>query len=143
MKKFWWINFQTRRFVGLYCGSVDPEMALRDSETQQWLGIPATVAKGFGQFRPKDDRDGMFRFAMLECPLMRIEGDGGIHATVECGAEDWAPIWVALGRWAKRFARPTTILHLNNLRTGESKQMTAAEAMGLNHGRSFDATDHN
>lgn len=130
MKEGWWVNFQTRRYVGLLCGSVDHEIAVRSHDNQNWLSIPASVVKEIGRFRPRLDRDDLLRFVMLECHLMRIRGHL-THVTVEFGAGDWSPIWNVLGRWGKRFACPSTILRLVNLRTGECREMTVAEVKGL------------
>ncbi len=127
MKEGWWVNFQTRRYVGLMCSHVDHEMAIRNPENQKWLGIPVSVAKEINRFRPRLDRDDLLRHLMLKCPVMRIRGHGGTHTTVEFGAEDWSAIWRSLNRWGKRFACPSTILHLVNLRTGECREMTMKE----------------
>lgn len=126
MNEGWWVNYRTRRYIALKCKYVDHEMVLRNQQDQDWLGIPASVAKGFARFTPQKDRDALLRYAMKHCPIMRIRGHGG-YTTVEFHAHDQRRVLLAIRRWARKFAAPTTVLNVSNLGTNRSVMRTVAD----------------
>ena len=138
MNEGWWVNIATGRYVELTCAEVDHEVALRDPRNQVWLNIPPSVAKGFGRFTQRKDRDAMLRYAMRRAPIMRIRGHGGKFTTVEFSSVDEFPVLRAIRRWAKRFAAPTTMLNVSNLATRKGMNLSVADLnrnVRLNKGR--------
>ena len=126
MNEGWWVNIATGRYVELTCAEVDHEVALRDPHNQVWLNIPPSVAKGFGRYTRRTDRDTLLRYAMRRSPIMRIRGHGGKFTTVEFSSVDERPVMLAIRKWAKRFAAPTTILNISNLATRKGHNLTVA-----------------
>ena len=127
MTEGWWINYATRHYLALQCRGVDHEMALRNAENQEWLGIPASVARKFSQYRPRVDRDAMLLYVMRVCPLMRLRG----HMThVSCQYwnldSDDKPFSV-VGRWAVKYAGPGLLLNVSNLATHRNEQVVAQQ----------------
>jgi hypothetical protein len=138
MNEGWWVNIATGRYVELTCAEVDHEVALRDPRNQAWLNIPPSVTKGFGRFTRRTDRDAMLRYAMKRSPIMRIRGHGGKFTTVEYSSVDEHPVMLAIRKWAKRFAAPTTMLNVVNVATRKGKHLTVADVnrnVRLNKGK--------
>lgn len=127
MKDGWWINYQTRRFTGLYCPGMEHETVLRSPDDQDWLGIPPAVAKSFIRFSPKADRIRLLRYAMKQVPLMRIRGYG-----VRVAFQYWSPSgdiepYAMIDKWISRWGGLRLLLVVTNLATKRTEQVSASD----------------
>jgi hypothetical protein len=126
VKEGFWLNYKTRHFIELVCTGVDHEAAIRSPGSQKWLGVPAAVVRTFERYSIRTERDAFLTHVLKTLPLMRIRGHL-TDITVEFWSKDLTNPFIAIGKWAGRFAAPTMSLNVVNLSTGENWQVIAGE----------------
>ncbi len=129
MTEGWWVNYETKRFVGLYCPGMEHEIVIRGQENQDWLGVPPSVAKEFNRYHPQVDRIRLLLFVMKHAPLMRIRGYGcrvQIQYWNPGGGGDDKP-YAAVRRWAARWGGPRLLLEVSNLATRRHEHVMAGD----------------
>lgn len=127
MTEGWWVNYETRRFLGLYCPGMEHEIVIRDHKNQDWLGVPPSVAKAFNRYRPQVDRIRFLLYVMKHVPLMRIRGYGcRVQIQYWCPGGDDKP-YAAVRRWAARWGGPRLLLEVSNLATRRHEHVMAGD----------------
>ena len=127
MRDGWWINYETRAYVGLHCPGAEHEKVLRDPEHQDWLGIPDSVSKEFRSYKPRQDRVKLLKYAMKNSPLIRIRGYGSRVSIQFSSPESDPRPFLAVKRWIRRFGGPALLLVVTNLSTNKTVSVLASD----------------
>jgi len=129
MRDGWWVNYDSRAYVGLHCLGAEHEKVLRDPEyqNQKWLGIPHSVSKEFRSFKPRKDRVKLLKFAMKTLPLMRIRGYGSKVSFQFNRPESDPRPYMAVKRWIHRFGGDALLLVVTNLSTNMTVSVQASD----------------
>lgn len=128
MRDGWWVNYETRAYIGLHCPGLEHEMVLRDEHHQKWLGIPQSVALEFRKFKVGRDRVKILKFAMAQCSLMRIRGYGDARVSLQYKSPDSDPRpYKAISRWLARFGGEALLLKVTNFGTKKTVCVLGAD----------------
>jgi hypothetical protein len=115
MNQGFWINYDKGKIFDIQ----EHETWLRTGNNADKLGVPSSVQKMFGKFKPVRDRNKFLLFVMKHAPVMRARGHG-VYSTFEYNSSSKSSPMDAIWDWGKRYAGDYTGMNIINFATNEN-----------------------